>query len=284
MPGLSLMMPKYQASVAKQVELLEKYTVAVNEYKGMNPTTKTAAKKLEQSEKYLQQYSDQQRETEYLDSVKNYAEISEGCKTHLIDVYVAKEFGRSTKDIKSKYLEKGVVMEDTGVLTYGIVKGWLPEKNKLRLDDGFIMGEWDFDKKDIVFDIKCSWDLWTFYRNIKFIESPRSCVYYPNMQGYMKLLNKPKSKVVYTLVDTPKELIEREKRYLKNGFVGSEELLEEALKELEKNMTFSDIPMERRIIEIPIERDDEYIENIQKCVIACREYLNNFKEIYYEMD
>jgi hypothetical protein len=45
MPGLSLMMPKYQASVAKQVELLEKYTVAVNEYKGYESYNKNSCKK-----------------------------------------------------------------------------------------------------------------------------------------------------------------------------------------------------------------------------------------------
>jgi len=204
--------------------------------------------------------------------------------THLMDVWIAHEFNRTTRDIKNKYIEKGIMQEDTGMISYGIVKGWLPEKSIERKDDGFIMGEIDFKRGEVVFDNKCSWDIWTFYRNVKFLKNPNSNPYFPNMQGYMRLWDMPKSKVVYTLVDTPAKLIENEKKAFAYSFTGSEKDLEEAFAEIEKNMIYSDIPLDRRIIEIPIIRDEEYISRIPLVVNACREYLNNIKTTYYEME
>lgn len=285
MPGLVSGKANYESAKAREIELYAKYQKKLSEYDAIvNKETSTAKKAEAQRDKYLDDWVAQKAATSQAKLQENSVFISEGCKTHLLDVYIAREFNRTTKDLKNKYIEKGIQMEDTGILSYSVVKGRLFEKNNERKDDGFIMGERDFDDNDIVCDNKCSWDIWTFYRNIKFIENPRSCPYYPNSQGYMKIFKRQKSRVVYTLIDTPEKLIEQEKKYFTYSFVGNEELLQEGLAEIEKNLKYSDIPIDRRIIEIPINRDEEYIENIEKCVIACREYLNNIKEKYYEMD
>lgn len=285
MPGLKTGKDVYESANSKLIDLFAKKEKYESEYQAIdNKTTKTAEKKQLQAEKAMDNWIEQKSVTANARLQQDEVFLSEGCETHLIDIYISNEFGRSSRDIKSKYLEKGIKQEDIGILSYGVVKGKVFEKNTRRLDDGFIMGEWDFDEPEIVYDTKCSWDIWTFYRNIKFINNSRSCPYFPNMQGYMKLLDKPKSKVVYTLVDTPKNLIEAEKKKLLYGFIGSEEDYANACDELEKNMVYSDIPINRRIIEIPIDRDEDYISNIQKMVIAARKYLNDFKTIYYAVD
>jgi hypothetical protein len=275
----------YEAANSKQLEMYGKMMKAEEELELIkNKTTKTYANAEDRVTKLTDAFYLQRRITEQLSHSINSAEISEGCKTHLMDVWISREFGRSTRDIKSKYIEKGIEMEDAGLIAYGIVTGWVPEKSSERRDDGFIMGEIDYLKGDTIYDNKCSWDIWTFYKNVKYLDAPGSNPYFPNMQGYMKLWDKPKSKVVYTLLDTPAKLIENEKKRIAYDFTGSEEMLVEALEEVEKNLIYSDIPIDRRIIEINIDRDEDYISKIPLVVKACRNYLNNIKTIYYELE
>jgi len=285
MPAAVFAKDLYEDTKEKSLLTFGKYQKYKNEYDAIkNKDTATAEKKADQAANALDLYHLQKDTADALKKNVNKVELSEGCMTHLMDVWIAHEFGRATKDIKNKYIQKGIMTEDTGMISYGIVKGWLPEKSIERKDDGYIMGEIDFKRGITIFDNKSSWDIWTFYRNVKFLKNPNSNPYFPNMQGYMKLWEMPKSKVVYTLVDTPAKLIENEKKAFAYSFTGSESDLEEAFAEIEKNMTYSDIPLDRRIIEIPILRDEEYISRIPLVVNACREYLNNIKTVYYEME
>jgi hypothetical protein len=274
----------HDAAYSKQLDMYGKMMKAEEELENIkNKTTKTYANAEEKVSKLTDTFYLQRRLVEQLSQSIESAEISEGCKTHLMDVWIANEFGRTTRDIKSKYIEKGIEMEDAGLIAYGIVKGWVPEKCTERKDDGFIMGEIDYFKGDTIYDNKSSWDIWTFYKNVKYLDAPNSNPYFWNMQGYMRLWDKPKSKVVYTLLDTPAKLIENEKKRITYDFTGSEEMLIEALAEVEKNLIYSDIPIDRRIIEINIDRDEDAIKKIPLVVKACRNYLNNIKTIYYEV-
>jgi len=286
MAGATFAKDVYEDARTKQLNTFARYKKYKEEYDMIkNKDTATAEKKATQ---VADTWDLQLTQMNIVDDLKKNIDdviLSDGCKTHLTDVWISHEFGRANKDIRSKYIEKGLQMEDSGIIAYGVVKGWLPEKNTERKDDGFIMGEIDYIKDDTIYDNKSSWDIWTFYRNIKYLDNPDlQNPYYPNMQGYMRLWDKPKSKVVYTLLDTPAKLIENEKKMVAYSFTGSDAMLEEAMAEVEKNLIYSDIPIERRIIEIPIERDEEYISRIPLVVKACRNYLNNMRTIYYEMD
>ena len=56
---------------------------------------------------------------------------------------------------------------------------------------------------------------------------------------------------------------------------------QDACAELEKVMKYDDVPMEERVNEITIERNDGYIERLYARVKQCREYMNAvlFKEL-----
>jgi len=285
MPAAEFFEDKAEEARIKKLDAFSKYQKYKDEYSAIaNKGTMTAEKKAEQMNKSYDDYHAKREFFETIDLARDKVNISEGCKTHLLEVWIASEFGRGTRDIRNKYIQKGIEMEDAGLIAYGIVKGWLPEKSTERKDDGFIMGEIDYIKDDTIYDNKSSWDIWTFYKNVRYLDAPNSNPYFPNMQGYMRLWDKPKSKVVYTLLDTPAKLIENEKKRIQYDFTGSEEMLVEALEEVEKNLIYSDIPIDRRIIEININRDEEYIRRIPLVVKACREFLNNIKTHYYEMD
>ena len=80
---------------------------------------------------------------------KDAGSLSEGAKTHLIDVYVANKYGRQD-EINSKYIEKGLMVEEDGITHYSRVKKRFFKKNIDHLSNEFIKGTPDlFDGDDI---------------------------------------------------------------------------------------------------------------------------------------
>lgn len=244
-----------------------------------NKETKTAQGRKKVWNNAMDKYLNLVDQYEELGEKKDEIKISEGCKTHLIDVHTCFTFNRPTRDVKSKYLEKGLMLEQKAIAFYSDMTNIFYEKSDIRRDDGYIMGEIDFEDEICIYDTKVSWDAWTFRRNIKYLENPESCPYFPNMQGYMRIWERETAKVVYTLLDTPKKLIEAEKKKMLYDFIGNEQDYEEACIELEKTLTYPDIDPKRKIIEIPIARDEDYINDIPKVVEACRAYLNYLNTI-----
>jgi hypothetical protein len=94
----------------------------------------------------------------------------------------------------------------------------------------------------------------------------------------MWLWNKQKGKLVYVLLNTPEHLIAMEEKRLLYDFVGSKEDYEEACKELRRNHIYDDIPLNERIRTFEVGRSEERIARIEKRVMECRGYLNNFNQ------
>jgi hypothetical protein len=108
------------------------------------------------------------------------------------------------KEIKNKYLSKGVSLEDEAIDT---AIDWLDLpfalKNENFFEDDFFCGTPDLILEDEVLDIKCSWDCFTFPLFEK--EVPTKDYIY-QLQVYMHLTGKRKARLVYVLLNTPKEL------------------------------------------------------------------------------
>jgi hypothetical protein len=213
---------------------------------------------------------------------KEAGNLSESAKTHLIDVYVANKYGRQS-EINSKYIEKGLMVEEDGITLYSRVKGQYFKKNADHLSNGYIKGTPDLftgkniNKADRIIDIKCSWDIYTFFR---VLTKDVSSIYYYQLQGYMLLTGAEAATLAYCLIDTPETLINDEKRRLlwKMGVVSEDnQTYQEACEELDKAMRFGDIPMKERVIEFDIPRDQDAIDNIYRKVVKGRQFLNEFE-------
>lgn len=214
---------------------------------------------------------------------KEAGNLSEGAKTHLIDIYVANKYNRQS-DINSKYIEKGLMVEEDSITLYSRVKKEFFKKNTQHLHNEFIKGTPDLFKgleiteADEIIDVKSSWDIYTFFRTLtKDINS----IYYWQMQGYMALTGATIARVAYCLIDTPEILINDEKRKLmyKMGAATSEnEDYQKACEELDRAMTFGDIPMEERIIEFKVERCEQDIKDLYTKIKKARTFLNEFEE------
>jgi hypothetical protein len=129
--------------------------------------------------------------------------LSATCKTYIKELVKEDLFGyKSTID--SKYLTKGIDMEDTSIDLYNEVHSTLYLKNTERLENEFITGECDINAEDKIIDIKSSWSLETFPASPEDVNNKD---YEWQLRGYMMLYNKPKAELAYCMVSTPDYLL-----------------------------------------------------------------------------
>lgn len=215
-------------------------------------------------------------------SDKEAGNLSETAITHLIDVYVAVKYGRQS-DIKTKYTEKGLMVEEDGITLYSRVYKTFFRKNEQQLENEFIKGTPDIftgkivQDADTIDDIKCSWDIYTFHRVLSKDINP---LYYWQLQGYFALSNARRGRLNYCLIDTPEVMINDEKRKLMwqmGVLADTDPVYIEACNELERTMKFGDIPLRERIITFDVERSDADIERVYKKVVKARAWLADFE-------
>lgn len=250
---------QYEETLATMNEVMEKYQLMKKDSKSAENTLKRLDKLSSKLEK--------------LELVKDKPHLSDTTLTHLSDVYTRVTTGR-TEDIKSKYMEKGLLLEEDAITAYSLLTGEFHKKNKIRERNEFIEGEMDFeDVSDRVLDTKVNWSIFQFNR---VASRPIKPLYWWQLQGYCWLFNKSKARLVYTLLNTPEHLIAMEEKRLLYDFVGSEDDYKEACAELRRNHIYDDIPLKDKIRIFDIQRSEEAIERIKSRVIECRTYLNNF--------
>lgn len=214
---------------------------------------------------------------------KEAGKLSEGTKTHLVDIFVSNRYNRNT-EIHSKYIIKGNLCEEDSITLYSRLTGNFFKKNEERLSNTYIQGTPDlfigksiFEAETII-DIKTSWDIFTFYR---VLSKPISDLYYWQLQGYMQLTGAKEAKIAYCLVDTPEVMINDEKRRLfyKMGVPTEENpVFIEACEEIDRAMRFGDIPKEERVIEFTFKRDDEGVNKLYEKIKKARVHLEELEE------
>ena len=200
----------------------------------------------------------------------NSPRLSKTTMTYLKEVYIEEVFGRH-KDLESKYLDKGNFAEEDSLTLVTNVEKKMYVKNKEELSNDFISGTPDVIEKDEIIDIKTCWDIYTFFDKD---ESNKD--YFWQLQGYMKLKEYGKARLIYTLVDTPEHLIvsEKTRRTYKNLIEEGSKEMAEMEAEVELNMTFKDIPEKMRMKSFEFKYDKESMDILEGRIIASREYLS----------
>jgi hypothetical protein len=107
------------------------------------------------------------------------------------------------KEVKSKYLDKGIANEQEAIDMVNRVKGSEYRKNPFRYDNEYLTGECDIldTNENKVCDIKCSWDWFTFSDSIG------DTSYEYQLRGYMELFEADEAEVIYCLTDMPDTMI-----------------------------------------------------------------------------
>jgi hypothetical protein len=123
--------------------------------------------------------------------------------------------------------------------------------------------------KSLIIDNKSSWDFDTFP---VFDSKIPDMGYWWQAQSYMELFDMENFWLVYTLMDTPINLIEREcKSFIYKNGLG--EITQDLMMEFVKKMTYKDIPDELKIMVFKFQRDRTVVSKIEQRVKMCREYI-----------
>lgn len=212
-------------------------------------------------------------------AAKDAGELSETAKTHLIKVYAKEYWGRERR-VETKQMAKGTQQEYLGIELVSDIHGAKYSKNTVTLENEYIIGTPDIIHVPLlkIIDIKCSWDADTFLSNI---EGSLDTGYYAQIQGYLYLSGMDLGIVSYCLVDaTQKQIMDEQRKLLYSMDVATEENPEyiQACKEVERQMTFSDIPKHERVIDKIANRDEDFIAQIPSKVIKARMFLKEFHE------
>ena len=201
--------------------------------------------------------------------------LSETAKTYIQDLFKEKELGIA-REFWSRYTDKGLQMEDEAIDFAGQVLEWdFVVKNEQGYENDWITGTPDVIAKDLLADIKCSWDGNTFPL---FDTELKNKDYYWQLQGYMWLTGLEQSELVYCLMDTPHQIVEDEVRraHWKAGLIDEDLDLREAV---QSQHSFDHLPNNLRVKRFIIRKDEEAIEKIKEKVELAREYYEQLKSI-----
>lgn len=222
---------------------------------------------------------------------KDAGNLSEGAKTHVVDVWTAWKYKRN-EELYSKYIEKGNELEEDAITLVSLQTKIFHKKNKETLSNDWISGTPDLfigesiQNADFIEDTKCSWDVFTFNRTK---HKKVNDLYYWQMQGYMMLTGAKEARLRYCLLNATDDLIRDELRKLFYAmrlpdFQETPEFMDRAAM-VERNMIYDlvefrkrypgydfhfpisewkfDIPANERLYTVVIPRNDQDIELIK---------------------
>jgi len=194
-------------------------------------------------------------------------ELSETTKTYC-RLWLKSYLYEKKQLFTSKYTEKGNLVEDDSIAYIEVALKWDNEfvkKNELKKENDFLKGICDVNLRKRIIDTKNSYDCFTFP-----LFDDENCDenYEWQAQGYMELYNKPTCEIIYVLMDTPDEIIEKEAKWKLGSFFTEEQYLNFRL-----SYMYSQCPDKLRIRRFKFERDEAKIEQIRQRVIQCRAYI-----------
>lgn len=238
------------------------------------------------------------------DIITKSGNFTDTAKKACVKIFASQAYGRY-EEIQAKQLTKGKECEESSITLFSIVTKEFFVKNKQRLSDKFITGEWDLhDSKKIthITDIKSSYSLPSFLANK--IADVKHTNYFQG-QGYMKLTGAKRYTVANCLVNNTAKEINKMKllKSYEDGMLDhygneSPEYIENC-KLIERNHIFDiaefnkhnpgyewhntefnfDIPKELRVIKFDFERNEADIMRIEQAVLMVREFLfETFRE------
>jgi hypothetical protein len=137
---------------------------------------------------------------------KEAGNLSETAKSYLRDIWLQNEYGYKEPSAPSIEMLKGLMCEaDSMSLVQDTLKGQFRTKNLETFKQEGLAGTPDIILQDCVEDIKTSWSLRTFYE-----ADGNNSVYFWQAVGYMMLTGVKSYRLIYCLVPTPEELLQRE--------------------------------------------------------------------------
>lgn len=234
---------------------------------------------------------------------KNKDKMGKTAQTYLRHLLIQEKYHR-VKEITSKYLEKGIAGEEDGITLLSLFHKKYFVKNTVRLSNEFITGlpdivvGDDIHKAEEGYDTKCPYDIFTMPLKTDDLNTD----YYWQAQSYMWLTNAKKWTISYCLINSPFNILKNELNRLWYKLEMPDEdnpVYLIASREIEKLHVYNlqeynfennnnkiseegwdfDVPLENRLVEFVVERNDEDIERLKDRVVEAREYMEQLNEL-----
>lgn len=189
-------------------------------------------------------------------------DLSGSHKNYIKEWLIEKKY-RRTKDISSKFLDKGNMVEEASLTRVSLATGKFLTKDTENLENEFATGHLDSRSNGVVYEIKSSWDIFTFPM---FEQTLPNKDYYWQVQTYLWLTGYEVGYVCYCLENLPEPLIYDECKKLSwsRGMNGEiDEIIES---EVRHKYTYDDIPNEDRIRMYRVDKNLEDQELIKEQV------------------
>lgn len=232
----------------------------------------------------LQKEKRTQKQEEYMQELiakKNAPpEFSKTLISYLKELAIEIETGR-VKEIETDPIKKGIELENESIELVNKIYKKSYVKNGKKYENEYVVGTPDIievtkEKRFVIRDIKTVKDIFThpYYDT----EIPNTDYFY-QLQSYMWLTNAEIAYLDYVLLDAPEWYIQKVLKYkyfeqIDKGMEGEEleNFLHEEEIKLRFNLTYFDLPDERKIKTFKIERNDFVIEKIKNQIELIRQF------------
>ena len=164
--------------------------------------------------------------------------------------------------VQTPPMTKGIMVESDTLDLIKTVYGETYFKNKTKYENDFIKGTPDVvPAEDKIIDVKSSWTIFTF---AAVDEKKARDDYFWQLAGYAWMIGKTKGELIYGLVNTPQEIVEKE--IMKSGGANPTEVI--------KNHTYDDIDPKLRAKRFLFDFTPEDFKAIEEKVVLARTFMN----------
>lgn len=203
-------------------------------------------------------------------------ELSETTKDLAIST-IANAIGLAS-EVASVYLEKGVTLEEQAIELYNSFASKNYIKNEVIFRSPELSGTPDIidEESEEVIDIKTSFSFESHLKNIIQAQNEVKREYYYQLQAYMLLTGKRAAKLIYVLLPTPDDILQRQARALEFKGNSYDEVLEGLKKQ---NSLIEKLPLSLRVKEFQVVSDNEFKTNFFERYEKFKEYYQTLIEI-----
>jgi hypothetical protein len=211
--------------------------------------------------------------------------LSTGAKTFIRTMALEDKHPELKRNIESKYLDKGILVEDKSIDLACKVFNWGDLlKNELYFENDYICGTPDVITDDFIVDVKTPFDIHTFFKHhfeTRIVDSN----YYWQLMGYMMLTGRTTAYLCYCLVNTPEHIFYKELESTKWKVRDNLGVLDlpadkedEIFQEVYDKHHFDFMDDSKRVKMFKIESSEREFNLIKQKVELAREYYNEVFE------
>jgi hypothetical protein len=197
--------------------------------------------------------------------------MGETAKTYCKEWLISEITGK-TKDIRSKYLDRGNAMEADAIARVAKYYNCELEKNEIRLENEYFTGTFDARNHERIIDTKVPFDAFTF----PFFATETDKDYFAQLQVYMDLTGLRKASLCYCLENGSQEQIEKLSWQIAKD-LGKDEPDIDDWTTAENELSYDHLSDDLRIKVFEFEYDEVFIAQAKQRVLDARNYIEKIK-------